>query len=70
MGRSYRKHPGWIRAIYIRKVTGVAELDATDKNTDARFEKAFSGVPRGVWRVFTDPRELVESVDALVGGSN
>jgi len=46
-------------------VTGVAELDATDKNTDARFEKAFSGVPKGVWSVFTDPRELYESVDGL-----
>lgn len=47
-------------------MTGVAELDATDKNTDARFEKAFKGVPRGVWRVFTDPTELYGRVDALV----
>ena len=61
----YRKHPKWIAAIYIRKVTGVAALDEDGKNKDERFEKAFKGVPRKVWHVFVDPGELYAMVDAL-----
>lgn len=62
----YRKYPHWIHAIFIRKVTDVAELNETDKNEDSRFEKAFKDVPKSIWRTFTDPRELYEAVDALV----
>ncbi|KAI9875417.1 MAG: hypothetical protein M1830_008511 [Pleopsidium flavum] len=65
-GEIYRKYPHWIHAIFIRKVTDVAELNETDKNDDSRFEKAFKDVPRNIWRTFTDPRELYEAVDALV----
>lgn len=65
-GYRYRKHPSWIHAIFIRKVTDVAELNATDKNEDSRFENAFKDVPRNVWRTFTDPQELYAAVDALV----
>jgi phosphatidate phosphatase APP1 len=61
----YRKHPKWIGAIYIRKVTGIAELDEDGKNSDERFEKAFKDVPRSVWYVFEDPSELYAKVDAL-----
>ncbi|CAI6336573.1 unnamed protein product [Periconia digitata] len=60
----YRKHSKWITAIYIRKVTGVAELDS-GKNLDERFEKAFKGVPREVWHVFEDASELYAKIDAL-----
>ena len=66
-GDMYRRYEGWIRAIFIRKVVDVAEMDGTRKNEPGRFEKAFRGVPRGVWRVFTDPGELYEAVDALRG---
>ncbi len=62
-----RKFGGWVKAVFIRKVTDVAEMKGTDKNTDERFEKAFEGVPRGVWRTFEDPAELKEAVDALKG---
>ncbi|KAF2642174.1 actin filament organization protein-like protein App1-like protein [Massarina eburnea CBS 473.64] len=62
----YRKHPKWIKAIYIRKVMGVAEMDEQGKNSEERFEMAFEGVPRAVWRVFVDPGELVGVVDGLV----
>jgi phosphatidate phosphatase APP1 len=64
-GDIYRKFGGWIKAVFIRKVTDVAEMKGTDKNTDERFEKAFEGVPREVWRTFEDPAELRGAVDAL-----
>lgn len=60
----YRKYPtGWIRAIYIRKVTDVANMDK--KNQPARFDRAFEGVPRHVWRVFERPEELMGPVRQL-----
>ena len=71
-----RKYPGWIKAVFIRKVTGIAEMDEKSKNSPERFEKAFRGLDRRLWHVFTDPRELAERVDrlardpnALVGGA-
>jgi phosphatidate phosphatase APP1 len=66
-GECARKFPGWVGAIFVRKVTGIAGMDEETKNGDARFEKAFEGVERGVWHVFTDPKEVAERVDKLVG---
>ena len=58
----------WIRKIFIRKVVGVAGMEeGGEKNGEGRFEKAFRGVPREVWRVFEDPAELEGEVEALVG---
>jgi hypothetical protein len=48
-------------------VQGIAGMDEEVKNADARFEKAFEGVERGVWHVFTDPKEVAEKVDQLIG---
>lgn len=59
----YRKRRKWIRAIFIRKVTDVGNMD--DKNTDERFKKAFKGVPSRVWTVFEQPEELYQLVDEL-----
>lgn len=59
--------PGWVKAVFIRKVTDVAEMKSTEKNTDKRFEKAFKGVDRSVWRTFEDPKELYEAVAQLKG---
>ncbi len=67
-GEIYRKHEGWIKKIYIRKVTDVANMKETDKNTEGRFEKAFEGVPREVWMTFEDPKEVYESMDQLMKG--
>ena len=61
-----RKFPGWVRKVFIRKVTSVAEMDVEEKNTDERFEKAFRDVPRETWRVFEDPKELHAVVSGLV----
>lgn len=65
-GPNNSDEPHWIQAIYIRKVLDVAEIHRTDKNSDDRFEKAFRGVPRHVWRTFVDPKELWEEVETLV----
>ncbi|PGH14009.1 hypothetical protein AJ79_03278 [Helicocarpus griseus UAMH5409] len=59
----YRKHKQWVRAIFIRKVTDVANME--EKNKDKRFVKAFEGVPDTVWRVFEDAQELYREVDFL-----
>ncbi|KAK2773450.1 hypothetical protein FQN52_004552 [Onygenales sp. PD_12] len=62
-GEIYRKHKGWIRAIFIRKVTNIKNME--EKNRDKRFVKAFAGVPEMVWRVFEDAEELYREVDVL-----
>ncbi|KAL1801025.1 hypothetical protein ACET3X_001367 [Alternaria dauci] len=65
-GEAYRKFgKNWIGAIYIRKVTGVAEMDEGKKNCPERFEKAFKGVPKEVWYVFEEAQELYAKIDAL-----
>jgi phosphatidate phosphatase APP1 len=66
-GECARKFPGWVSVIFIRKVTGIAGMDEGTKNGEARFEKAFEGVEKSIWHVFTDPNEVAEKVDALVG---
>ncbi|EDU43436.1 DUF2183 domain containing protein [Pyrenophora tritici-repentis] len=64
-GEAYRKFGKWIGAIYIRKVTGIAEMDEAQKNSPERFEKAFKGVPKDLWYIFEDPQELYAKIDAL-----
>ncbi|KAF2104063.1 hypothetical protein NA57DRAFT_62792 [Rhizodiscina lignyota] len=66
----YRRDPSWIGKIFIRKVTGVAEIDETEKNSDERFEKAFKGVPNDIYYIFEKPEEVYEYVDALVGSKD
>jgi phosphatidate phosphatase APP1 len=65
-GDIYRKFPGWVGAIFIRKVKDVEPMDESEKNKPERFEKAFKDVPTSVWTVFEDPKELAAKVDALV----
>lgn len=74
-GEMARTFPGWIGAIFIHKVTGIAEFDEKEKNSPQRFEEAFKGLDRKLWHVYTDPGELAARVDelakdpeALVGG--
>jgi Uncharacterized conserved protein (DUF2183) len=74
-GEIYRRYKGWVQRIFIRRVTGVSEFEEKQKNSQERFEKAFKNVPpcvkgedgvwKGVWKVFDDPKELYEAVDAL-----
>ncbi|KAL8824193.1 MAG: hypothetical protein Q9170_008230 [Blastenia crenularia] len=62
-----RMYKGWVRKVFIRKVTDVAEMDVKEKNSEERFEKAFKGVSRDMWQVFERPEELYEAVDKLKG---
>jgi hypothetical protein len=59
----YTKYPGWVHAIYIRKVTNIPKME--QKNSDERFEKAFEDVPRNVWTVFEQPSDLYHLIDGL-----
>ncbi|KAL7929157.1 hypothetical protein V8C35DRAFT_203469 [Trichoderma chlorosporum] len=65
-GEIYRTFPGWIRMIFIRKVTDSAALGLAEKNEPQRFEKAFTGVPRNAWHVFQDPGECLDLVKDAV----
>jgi phosphatidate phosphatase APP1 len=47
-----RRHPAQIACIFIRNVTGEA-------SEAPRYREAFRGVDSRLWRLFTDPRELV-----------
>ena len=64
-GEIARTFPGWIGAIFIRKVTGIAAMDTATKNAPKRFEDAFKGLDRKLWHVFENPGELAERVDEL-----
>ncbi|RFU31830.1 hypothetical protein B7463_g4516, partial [Scytalidium lignicola] len=69
-GEIYRKYPGWIHLILIRKVTDIAAVGIEEKNEPARFETAFKGVPSSVWHVFEDPKECYEIISDTVTKSN
>ncbi|EEQ87895.1 uncharacterized protein BDCG_03015 [Blastomyces dermatitidis ER-3] len=62
----YHRHKEWVRAIYIRRVMDVGNME--EKNKEKRFLKAFEGVPDDVWRVFNDPEHLYKEVDMLQRG--
>ena len=62
----YRKHPKNVRHIWIRVVEGVNESEEKKLNAAKRFEAAFKGVPKDVWRTYKDPRELDRLVEKLV----
>lgn len=64
----YKKFPGWISAIYIRKVLDAPYMEK--KNKPERFEKAFEGVPAHVWKLFVLPDELVEHISAIADEAN
>ncbi|KAI0803673.1 hypothetical protein GGR55DRAFT_699840 [Xylaria sp. FL0064] len=64
-GEIYRRYPQWVKTILVRKVEDIAAIGIESKNEPERFEKAFEGVPRDVWHVFTDAeecRKIVEDV--------
>jgi hypothetical protein len=65
-GEIYRTYPGWIRLIFIRKVTDIAEGNLKEKNEPSRFEKAFESVPPDVWHVFESPEECYKIIGDVV----
>jgi hypothetical protein len=63
----YRKFPGWVKLILIRKVTDIAAIGIEEKNEPKRFEKAFKKVPKDIWHVFERPEECYDIIKAVVG---
>lgn len=61
-----RMYPGWVKRVWIRRVVDVAEMQWGGKNEMERFEKAFKGVDRRVWKTFEDPVELWGEVEMLL----
>lgn len=59
----YKKHPDWVQAILIRKVTDIRNME--EKNAPKRFEDAFKDIPGHVCKVFENPDELYELLDGL-----
>lgn len=64
----YKRHPEWIHTIVIRKVTDVPRMD--EQNSPKRFAEAFKHVPKNVWRVFEDPREVYSMLDEIRARDN
>lgn len=62
----YKAHPTTVKAIFIRRVSGVDPTLEKTLNAPERFETAFKGIPKGIWKVFDDPAELDGNVNALV----
>ncbi|KAI9734019.1 MAG: hypothetical protein M1834_002676 [Cirrosporium novae-zelandiae] len=56
----YRKHPTWIKGIFIRRVNGFWDNpeERQKKNSTDRFQEAFKDIPRELWKVFDEPTEL------------
>ncbi|RJE24564.1 hypothetical protein PHISCL_03095 [Aspergillus sclerotialis] len=59
----YKKHPEWVQAILIRKVTDIPNME--ERNSPKRFEESFKDIPDNVWKVFEQPDEVYELVDEL-----
>ncbi|KAI4726283.1 hypothetical protein E4T49_05954 [Aureobasidium sp. EXF-10728] len=68
-GEIARRHPGWIKAIYIRRVPDENEVQGAlnpDRNAAERFEKAFKGLDRKMWLVFDEADEVRKNIQLLV----
>lgn len=67
---AYRKYGHeWVKLILIRRVAGVAAIGMDEKNKPERFEMAFKGVPRHVWRVFDEPSECYQIIRDTVNAT-
>ncbi|KXJ86781.1 hypothetical protein Micbo1qcDRAFT_125763 [Microdochium bolleyi] len=65
-GEIYRKFPGWVKLILIRKVEDIAAIGIEGKNEPQRFEDAFKDIPREAWHVFHSPAECDEIIQRVV----
>ena len=59
----YKKHPDWVQAILIRKVTNIPNME--ERNSPKRFEESFKDIPDHIWKVFEHPDEVYELVGEL-----
>ncbi|KAL5353930.1 hypothetical protein ACLOAV_000015 [Pseudogymnoascus australis] len=63
----YRKYPGWVKLILIRRVENIAGVGLEEKNDTSRFEEAFKDVPKSVWHVYSDAEECHKYINDVVG---
>jgi phosphatidate phosphatase APP1 len=64
-----RRHPGWIKAIYIRRVPDENEIQGAlnpTRNSNERFETAFKELDPKMWLIFDEPDEVRKNVQLLV----
>ncbi|SMY28876.1 unnamed protein product [Zymoseptoria tritici ST99CH_1A5] len=63
-----RQFPGWVGAVFIRRVVGVEGMDEEEKNSPKRFERAFRGLEEKgvVCKVFDEPEEVRVLVEEMV----
>jgi hypothetical protein len=47
-------------------VEDISAVGIQEKNEPQRFEKAFDGVPRKAWHVFTNPAECANLIQDVV----
>ncbi|KAH0220155.1 hypothetical protein KCU86_g1804, partial [Aureobasidium melanogenum] len=67
-GEIARRYPGWVKAIYIRRVPDQNEIQGAlnpDRNSAKRFESAFKGLDSKMWLVFDEADELRKNVQLL-----
>ncbi|THV84492.1 hypothetical protein D6D29_03105 [Aureobasidium pullulans] len=67
-GEIARRHPGWIKAIYIRRVADENDIQGAldpDRNSNTRFETAFKGLDEKIWLVFDDADDVRRNVQLL-----
>lgn len=67
-GEIARRHPGWIKAIYIRRVPDENDIHGAlspDRNSAHRFEAAFKGLDSDMWLVFDEADEVRKNVQLL-----
>jgi hypothetical protein len=60
-GALARQHPGQVWGIFIRDVS-------SESDNGRRYEKAFEGLSRGLWRVFKQPDEIKDGLRAVLEG--
>ncbi|KAG9028812.1 hypothetical protein FS842_004691 [Serendipita sp. 407] len=56
---------GRVARIWIHKVVGVDPSAEKELNDPKRFEKAFEGIDKSVWKVFETPAELYSELEGL-----
>jgi phosphatidate phosphatase APP1 len=64
-----RRYPGWIKAIYIRRVPDENEIQGAlnpERNSNKRFEAAFKGLDPKMWLIFDEADELRKNLQLLV----
>jgi len=56
---------GRVARIFIRKVVGVNPELEVKLNAPERFETAFAGIPKNIWKVFEKGEEVMDEIEGL-----